>query len=156
MTNLSDSQFSRLHNKLMDPNEGGFSVNPQTGRSPKVGYMVALPGYEQQVRSQNIAPAHIREYVEKHKAELDSGKFLGGWNDTDIGEVSLDTVRRIKGDPRTQRRYGKQVAEADAYTSASDLAIANNQKAGWDVKRGKEIPNPGYYDDGRRKDAEAA
>lgn len=151
MTSLSDSQFSKLHAKLMDPEDGGFSVNAHTGRTPKVGYMVSLPGYEKQIRSENVAPAHIKEFVEKHAAELGApDAHIGGWNNRKTGEVSLDISQRIKGDRRIARRYGKDVADADAYTTASDLAIARNQEAGWDVKRGQEIPNPFYYDDGRR------
>ena len=154
MSSLSDSQFSKLHSKLMDPNDGGFSVNAATGQGPKVGYMVSLPGFETQIRSENVAPAHIKEFVEKHAAELQKPDMhIGGWNNTKTGEVSLDISQRIKGDRRIARRYGKQVADADAYTTASDLAIARNQEAGWDIKRGKEIPNPGYYDDGRRQAA---
>lgn len=151
MSNLSDAEFSRLHKKLMDPNDGGFSVNAATGKGPKVGYMVSLPGFETQIRSENVAPAHIKEFMEKHADLLTQpDHFVGGWNNTKTGEVSLDVSQRIRGDRRIARRYGRQVAEADAYTTASDLAMARNQEAGWDIKRGKEIPNPHYYDDGRR------
>src|SRR5687768_4197369 len=97
---LNDREFTQLHGKLMDPKQGGFSASPTTGRGPKVGYMVALPGFEMQIRSENIAPAHIKEFVEKHGAELSKpGRFIGGWNNRQTGEVSLDISQRIKGDP---------------------------------------------------------
>lgn len=148
--NLSDRQFGTLHKKLTDPNEGGFSVNAR-GKSPSVGYMVSIPGSEMQVRSENVAPAHIKEFVEKHANELSKpGAHLGGWNNQASGEVSLDVSQNIKSKPSEVRQYGRSVADANAYTTASDLAIARNQEAGWDVKRGKEIPNPGF-DPSRRR-----
>lgn len=145
MTSLSPAQFKAMHAKLMDPNEGGFSVSAATGRAPKVGYMVSIPGAEQQIRSENVAPAHIEEFVKKHGAELSQpGAHVGGWNNRASGEVSLDVSMRYKGTRKVARQYGAAVADADARTTASDMAIAHNQEAGYDLKRGKDIPNPGY------------
>lgn len=144
---LHPHQFKAMHSQLKK--EGGFSVNAQTGEAPKDGYMVSVPGFEHQVRSQNIAPAHIQEFVEKHAAELSKDeRFVGGWDGG--AETSLDVSQNIRPNRDVAREYGDDVADADARTSAMDLSIARNQEAAWDVKRGRELPNADFDPTGRR------
>jgi hypothetical protein len=149
---LSDAQFSGLHKQLKT--EGGFSVDVKTGKSPTVGYMVAIPGHEEQIRSVNVAPAHLKEYVQKHGADLDrKGAHFGGWDNKAKGDTSLDIAKNIKPDKKVARKYGASVAKADALTSTHDLMLASNQEAAYDVKTGKDVDNPHYKDDGRRNGA---
>ena len=131
---LAQTQFGKLKK------QGGFSVNPQTGGSPKVGYMVAIPGAEEVVRSQNVAPAHIDEFIKKHGEKLSKkGAHVGAW-DSD-GKTYFDVSQQIKPDRNVARKYGSDVADADARTSAMDLNIARNQIAAYDLKRGKDLVN---------------
>ena len=140
-------QFDALHQKLKT--DGGFSANAKTGEEPKVGYMVAIPGHEQQIRSQNVTPAHIAEFVEKHAAELSADdRYIGGWDSN--GEVSLDVSQNIRPQRSTEREYGKDVALADARTSTMDLSIARNQEAAFDLQKMEDLPNPDFDPKGRR------
>lgn len=140
MSSLADSQFGKLKRN------GGFSVNPETGGSPKVGYMVAIPGAEQVIRSQNVAPAHIDEFIKKHGESLSkgggSGTHVGGWDKA--GKTYFDVSQQIKPSRNVARKYGSAVADADARTSAMDLNIARNQQAAYDLKRDKDIPNKDF------------
>ena len=148
---LSDLQFKDLHHQLRA--EGGFSVNARSGKAPDVGYMVSIPGHEHQVRSQNVSPAHLKEYVEKHGKELDSDtRYFGGWNDTSKGEVSLDVSENLQlpESATTLHTYGKSVAKADALTSVADLAAGRGQAAAYDLETGKDVPS-GYDPKTRRQ-----
>ena len=144
---LSTPQFKAMHASLKKT--GGFSVDAQTGASPKDGFMVSVPGHEMQVRSANIAPAHIKEFVDKHAVELSKDRrFVGGWDGGD--ETSLDVSQNIRPDKAVARKYGSDVADADARTTALDLSISRNQEAAWDVKKGTELPNADFDPTGRR------
>lgn len=148
---LSDSQFNKMAAAVKGGKDSGFSEHAyRTNRTaPNVGYMVSIPGYEKQIRSENVSPAHIKEFAEKHADKLaDPNIYIGGWNNGK--DVSLDISQNIKPKKKVAREYGRDVADADARTSAMDLAFARNQEAGWDVKRGKSIDNP-EFDPSRRK-----
>lgn len=137
---LSDKQFKDLHLKLTQ--YGGFSANANTGQPPKSGYMVSYPGTEQQIPTRDVSPTHLKDYLGKHGNLLkEPDRYFGGWKDDDEGEVSLDVSQNITPDTAVAREYGDAVADTDARTSAEDLAVARNQKAGWDVVREKELPN---------------
>lgn len=145
----SEKQFGKLHKQLKE--HGGFSAKVGSTKVPKHGYMVSLPGTEMQVRSQNITPAHIKEFVEKHAKELaEVGRYVGGWDNKETGETSLDVSRHVKADPKVKRQRGSAVARADARTSVMDLSEAGNQEAAWDIRKKKEIPNPHFKAEGRR------
>lgn len=143
---LSDKQFGDMHKSLKK--DGGFSANSQTGAPPDVGYMVSIPGYEQQVRSQNVAPAHIKEFAAKH-ADLLAGedRYIGGWDNN--GETSLDVSQNIRPNPRVSSEYGSGVALADARTSTLDLSFGRNQEAAYDLQTGGDLVND-HFDPSRR------
>jgi hypothetical protein len=152
-SSLSNSQFSKLHADLMDPNEGGFSINTRTGQSPTAGYMVGVPGYEQQVPSSEVTPQHLKDYATSHRSRLsERGAHFGGWNDSDSGQVSLDVSENITGKASVEREYGTDVADADAYTTTQDLAIARNQEAAYDIRRGKDTKRNPAFDASRRSE----
>lgn len=134
---MAQTQFGKLKRN------GGFSVNPQTGGSPKVGYMVAIPGAEEVVRSQNVAPAHIDEFISKHGSKLSAGggrgTHVGGWDSE--GKTYFDVSQQIKPKKSVARKYGGGVADADARTSAMDMNIARNQLAAYDLVRDKDVVN---------------
>lgn len=146
---LSPNQFQNMYDRLKS--DGGFSMD-LAGNEPRVGYMVSLPGSEQQIRSTKVAPAHIEEFARKNahllKGPGGKGKFLGGWDGGK--ETSLDVSNNIKPKSKVAKQYGKKVADADARTSAMDLSIARNQESAWDVKRNKEVPNKAFNPRGRR------
>lgn len=144
---LNPDLFKSLYGKLKT--DGGFSASPKTGKSPKVGYMVAVPGTEQQIRSQNIAPAHIAEFVQRHQKELaGDNRYIGGWDNN--GEVSLDVSQNVRPSAAVTREYGRDVAMADARTTTLDLSIARNQEAAYDLQKGEDLPNPDFKAEGRR------
>lgn len=131
---LAKTQFGNLKAN------GGFSVDVKTGKSPDIGYMVAIPGSEEVVRSQNVAPAHIDDFVKKHGEKLGKkGAHMGGWESE--GKTYFDVSQNIKPKASVAKEYGDDVADADARTSAMDLNIARNQIAAYDIKRDKDLPN---------------
>lgn len=146
---INSPQFAKqLHRKLKT--EGGFSASTR-GAEPKVGYMVSLPGTEMQIRSQNVSPAHIQEFIDKHGSKLGGDKYVGGWDGGK--EVSLDISQNVKPSSKVQRQYGRSVAQADARERAITLGEARNQEAIWDVAKGREIRNPHFKPKGRRTGA---
>lgn len=148
---LNDGQFKKMADSVKGGKDTGFSEHAyrQNRSAPKIGYMVSIPGYEKQIRSENVTPAHIKEFAEKHADKLgDPNMYVGGWNSG--SEVSLDVSQNIKPKKKVAREYGRDVADADARTSAMDLSIARNQEAAWDVKRGKSIDNKDFDPKGRR------
>lgn len=142
---LNDGQFKKMADAVKGGKDSGFSEHAyrQDASSPTVGYMVSIPGYEKQIRSENVSPAHIKEFAERHADKLgDPDMYVGGWNSGK--EVSLDISQNIKPKKAVAKEFGADVADADARTSALDLSIARNQEAAWDVKRGKSLPNKDF------------
>jgi hypothetical protein len=85
---VSAKQFGAL----LDPEQQGFSVNIQTGESPKSGYMVAMKGSEATIPTSEIHPYDLESYVGRHVQHLDRpDRYFGGWNDPSRSQVDLDT-----------------------------------------------------------------
>lgn len=148
---LSDSQFESMAAQVKGGKDSGFSEHAyrQDASTPTQGYMVSIPGYEKQIRSENVSPAHIKEFAEKHADKLgDPDTYVGGWNDGE--NVDLDISQNIKPKERVKQEFGSKVADADARTSTEDLMVARNQEAAWDVGKGESIPNK-QFDPSRRK-----
>ena len=148
---LNDGQFEKMSAAVKGGKDSGFSEHAyrQDQSAPTQGYMVSIPGYEQQVRSENVSPAHIKEFAEKHADKLgDPDTYVGGWNSG--SEVSLDVSRNFKPKERVKQEFGSKVADADARTSANDAMIAWNQEAAWDVGKGESIDNKHFDPKGRR------
>jgi hypothetical protein len=138
---LSMNQFSSIHARLQ--RDGGFSASPKTGAAPKSGFMVSEAGSEQQVSTGASTPQHLADYASRNSSALSApDRYLGGW--AGPRGTSLDVSRNVKPDRSTARRYGSDVAHADARTSAMDMGIAHDQEAVWDVKRGQEISIKGF------------
>lgn len=143
---LNPRQFGTMMQSLRS--NGGFSASSQTGRAPRTGFMVSIPGHEQQLPAYQVNAGHIQKFAQDHADVLGPGQFIGGWVGGNLGdehrEVSLDVSQQIKPNPKVARKYGADVAHADARTSAADLSIARNQEAAYDVKNGIDLPNKDY------------
>ena len=123
----------KLHPKVLDairnqPN--GFSVTLE-GKQPTSGYMVANPGHSEIHNPDDIAsergPGIIQNYVMAHAGALmEPGAHIGGWTDPESKKTYLDVSHNIPG------RF-----------SAIQAGIDRNQKAIYDVKRGKDIKTGG-------------
>ena len=84
---LQHSDFTRLVNKVID--EGGFSININTGAIPGAGYMVSTPGAEEIRNIARFDYKDIKSYIARHSEQLESpGAYLGAW--LDGSEVYLD------------------------------------------------------------------
>ena len=122
-----------LLQKVLDTirnNPEGFSVTLE-GDQPKSGYMVALPGHSEILNAGDLhserGPSIINGYVAAHAGALmQPGAHIGGWHDPDSGKVYLDVSHNIPG------RF-----------QAIQAGITRNQKAIYDVKRGKDIKTGG-------------
>ena len=134
---LSDAEFGHLFNKL--GTEGGFSVNPNTGKPPSSGVMVGQIGSGSTSPISETTPDTIKDY-EQSRSWSRSDDYMGGWRSEGSGRDAFDVSRNVRGKPTVAANYGPDVARADARTSAEDLALYNNQDAVYDVDTGKD-PN---------------
>jgi hypothetical protein len=150
---LSQGQFGKAFKalKVNSPKEGGFTVDPFTGEAPRDGFMVSkgddYKGEEMERPTSSLTPdsfdAEISDYVKRNQANLsEPGMHLGGWKpegDPSETSVYIDSSRRVARNPAVARQYGKSVANADARTSALDLAIAHDQLAIYDLAKNRSI-----------------
>lgn len=142
---LSKEQFKGMVAKLHDPEDGGFSVDINTGKSPEGGFMVARTGNEVSVDAASITPSHLRDYAQNRQDELSKpSAYFGGWHDRDRGKIDLDVAQHIPDSSAVASKYGDNVAHADARTSALDLSVARNQRAAFDLTTFKDLPNPDF------------
>jgi hypothetical protein len=107
------------------------SVKPTTGRSPNSGYMVSIPGHTQIVDADALRGMHanaiIAQYANEHAGALaDPAAHIGRWQEPGTNKVYLDVSHNIR-DKATAIKTG----------------VANNQKAIWDLKHGREIGTGG-------------
>ena len=122
-----------VHPNVLDTirkNPNGFSVS-LNGSQPKAGYMVAVPGHTEQHDASDIAGAKgasiIQGYASAHADALaEPGAHIGGWTDPDTSKVVLDVSHNI---PNRQQ--------------AISAGRQRNQKAIYDVARGKDIKTGG-------------
>jgi len=116
INNITAAQLiEKLHN------EGGFSINVNTGATPGAGYMVSIPGAEAVRRLSDITELTIKRYVEKYAQQLATpGAYLGAW--VDGWEVYLDISVNV-----------------DSLEDALNLARDNKQLAIYDLEAGDSI-----------------
>jgi hypothetical protein len=92
---LSRSQFKGLYGELTDPEEGGFTINVQTGERPTKGWMVSREGHEERIPNAELRPSNLPRYVNKNRSTLAApGSNFGGWNNQEEGASYLDTSQR--------------------------------------------------------------
>ena len=138
---ISKDQFHGLHKELMaEPGvEGGFTIHAQTGERPTEGHMVSYQGTERLTSpAEATRPRDLANYVRTQREALGRPDvYFGGWKPESGEFTTLDRSQVIKPDPKTAAQHGAMVADADARTSALDLAIARDQFATFDLKRGR-------------------
>jgi hypothetical protein len=138
---LNKNQFHSLVGDLKDPDNGGFSVDINSGDSPEGGFMVARAGNEQSIRSNRVSPGKLERYANNKQDELSKpNAYFGGWHDRSRKMVDLDVAQHIPDTPG----QSADVGHADARTSALDLSIARNQRAAFDLKTFSDLPNPDF------------
>jgi ribosomal protein S18 acetylase RimI-like enzyme len=76
--------------------DGGYTVNAHRS-VPKQGWMVSLPGHEQQYASvPDVTPTGVQRYIDQHEKVLkQNDHYIGGWVDKTSGKTYLDTSKRI-------------------------------------------------------------
>ena len=124
-------QFETLYQALNvgGSGGGGFSVNANTGATPKgEGVMVSKDKSEEQIPQSEVTPGRIQKYAGS-KDFSGSYDHLGGWNPGGGADVSLDMTRRVMPGQDVKRTYGNGVARANAMTSALDIGIMEKQEA---------------------------
>lgn len=109
---------------------GGISITPG-GKSPKDGYMVAVPGRTTILNGHELlssdAPHVLSEFARKNADALKApGAHIGVWKDGKSGKVYLDVANNV---------HGK--------FAAIKAGRAGNQIAIFDVKHGREIRTGG-------------
>jgi len=116
---LQYSDYTRLVNKVIE--EGGFSINVNTGAIPGAGYMVSIPGAEEIRNIASFDYKDIKSYAARHFEQLAiPGAYLGAW--LDGSEVYLDISINLDNlqDALGLARNNKQLA---IYDLASDESI---------------------------------
>lgn len=113
-----------LWHRLQD--NGGFTVDPETGEIPTSGYVVSLPGFERVYPAHAIRPGDIvdgkrdalaaRAYFERS----DRTVYFGGWIDHETNLAYLD-ASVIVADAQTAERLARQ------YGQLSYFALDANQ-----------------------------
>lgn len=140
---LSKDQFKGLHGRMMaSPGvEGGFTAHAVTGDEPTTGVMVSLPGTEHMTTPASATkPSAIPGYVNRNRESLSRPDvYLGGWKPESDEFTTLDRSQRFAGKPEVAAKYGQDVADIDAVTSALDMGISRDQFAVFDLKRGRSI-----------------
>lgn len=112
--------------------DGGFTYDPRYSRYVEHGFAVAVPGNSKIVKDEDFtgetAVNAILEYLDEHADELDANPrlHLGGWHDTEHGEVVLD-LSEIFEDQREAMAAG----------------AARNEQAIFDLDSLTEIPTGG-------------
>lgn len=124
---ISRAQFPHLFES------GGFSVDVNTGNSPRSGFMVAHEGTEKSYGDSSITPDHLEEYATTHSSKLTQrGMYFGGWHDQEHGRVDLDSSQNLPS--------GGAVNEAGAKVAM----IRHGQRSMYHVDTGNVVSNP-YY-----------
>ncbi len=65
---------------VLTQSDGGVTVNANFDR-PTDGYVIALDGYQMDVRADMLTEQELVEYIEEHKTLLEDGFYLGVWVD---------------------------------------------------------------------------
>lgn len=105
--------------------DGGFTVDPRTGREITDGYAVSVhEERSKDVPEPDLTPADLETYVDNNDDLFaDQHNEFGGWNDPRTNRVWLD-VSTVVDDERTAVALGR----------------AHDQIAVFDLGHGKEIP----------------
>jgi len=124
---LSNRKADDLAERVQTP-DGGFTVDPRTGKDIKEGFAVAIyPDRSRELQHTKVNRDSIRKYADDNSDLLSQeGNMMGGWHDPDTGNVWLD-VSRVT----TNRR------------EAIDLAKEHNQIAIFDLGSGNSINTGG-------------
>lgn len=108
---------TRQISKMLKDN-GGFTMNPFTGVSPKEGWAFSPNKTTERVFDFMPSTMDLQQYIVENAATLrQSGMFLGGWRDATTGKVYVDISRVL---PNNERPAAAKAAQA-----AGQLAMFN-------------------------------
>ena len=134
---LSNVQFDKVHGLL--GSQGGFTVNPHTGREITSGISVAPYGNSKVVPVGDSTPDVLQHYAEANLRRFgpEGGRnaSLGGWRSEDSDFFDTPTV--YKHTPGGEAGARKQM-------------VLSRQEAGFDLDSFEEVFNP-FHEEGRRK-----
>jgi hypothetical protein len=128
---LSDQQFGGLAKEIrpQGAEDGGFTINHQTGKRPKTGYAVALAGSEEDRPLSRTTGASIKSYATRHDSSLnDPGVHLGGW-----------------GPGKSEPRHGRGILDntriVNKKVPATREMVMENQDAAYHLRGKQTITN---------------
>lgn len=104
---------------------GGFSVHRTTGVSPAKGYMVAVDNKDSELAliGDDLNSTVMRRFLERNRDRLkDPMMYLGGWFNTETGEIVLDISERL-----------------DDLDLAMEVGKKRKQTAIYDLNTGQEV-----------------
>jgi hypothetical protein len=124
---ISNRKADDLASRVKTP-DGGFTVDPRTGKDIKEGYAVAIyPDRSREIPATAVNRKVIQDYAKSNQDLLSQqGNMMGGWHDPDSGNVWLD-VSRVTSDRM----------------EAIDLAKQHNQIAMFDLGTGNSVNTGG-------------
>lgn len=129
MPQLSPGQFAGLHGELAS--NGGFTVNPTTGKALTSGISVAPADNELRIPGHTSSPGDIQRYHEDagNQERFKRGASLGGWRSETTGDDFIDTPTVYPNTPGGNSRARNQM-------------IKSNQIAGFRLDDFQELTNP--------------
>jgi hypothetical protein len=108
--------------------QGGYTINPNTGKTPSGGIMVG--GFGDELVTDQLTSGLLGDYIQRNQSLLaDPDSYLGTW--VDDGKTYLDISRSM---PNTTR------ANTDL---ARQAGFGNDRIALWDIGKGSEVAVPG-------------
>lgn len=94
--------------------DGGFTLDPVSGRASNTGWAVAVaPEHSLHLPSNDVSAEKIAQWQEINAARLaPPGTKIGGWLDTETGDVWLDIVKVVRSQEQAEEigRKANQIA----------------------------------------------
>lgn len=128
---LRGEAFAKALAQAQSP-DGGFTIDPRTGRSMATGFFVsAHPELEQAVAVDQLTIADLDDFILANRTVLgQQGNYFGAWHDPETGIISLDVSTRTENaeHARAIAATNQQVAYFDAQTFDSVLVDADQRQ----------------------------
>lgn len=101
--------------------DGGFTVDPVTGVTPRTGFAVSVHPQYEHVTEAPVTPDELAAYLTRHAPILHvEGRAFGGWHNPDTGRVYLDVsiVVPTLAEALDHGRAARQLSVYDLATGA--------------------------------------
>ena len=113
-----------LWHRLQD--DGGYTVDPDTGEIPRSGYAVSLPGFQRVYATGTLRPADVvtglQDARQAQRIYPDTRVYAGAWDDGH-GRQYLDASTVVPG-PHEAYRLAREYGQLAYYDLAHDESVS--------------------------------